>query len=76
MANTNSTPSDTIDALDTTSSRITQARAVLGLAAGRGIEGDRFEAPHSEIMGALWAVQSLLDQAQEALSTISLGSAA
>jgi hypothetical protein len=76
MADVNSTPLNTLDAMDTTNSRLTQARAVLGLVVGRGTDENRFETSHSEIMSALWAVQSLLDQAQDALGAISLRGAA
>ena len=58
-----------IDALDTISERLTQARAMLDVLVTTGSGGALdFPVPHSTVMATLWGIQALLDQADGALA--------
>lgn len=57
-----------INAFDTASERLTQARAVLDVLVTTGSGGSNFPMPHTTVMSTLWAIQAMLDQAGEALA--------
>lgn len=58
------------DQYNTATRRLTQASAVLATLTAHGLdtESGGFEIPHDQVMGTLWALQDIIEQAHQAVS--------
>lgn len=64
--------STNIAAQDVLNERLTQALAVLFSLECHGIDDNKFSIPHDSVMGSIWAVRSLLEEAQRAAGRVTM----